>query len=321
MNLRTVFMGSPAFALPTLRALAQQYGVVGVITQPDKPAGRGNVLTPPPIKILAQELGLPLIQPRRLREPEAMAQLQTWAPDLIVVAAFGQILRPAVLDMPRYGCINVHASLLPRWRGAAPIQAAILAGDQESGVTIMKMDPGIDTGPVLSQRSIAIAPRDTAESLGEKLAELGAQALAETLPCYLSGECSPRPQEEFVASGAWNAEPLYAPMLRKEDGLLDPTQTAEALERRVRAMTPWPGAYLPWRSGLGGGLESGILKIHQAHVIACDSPDPGVAIVSERLPAIGTSHGVLALDVVQPPGKKPMPGRTFLQGARDWGKT
>jgi methionyl-tRNA formyltransferase len=181
MNVRVVFMGSPEFALPTLRLLSESYPVVGVVTQPDKPAGRGNLLTPPPVKILAEALGIEVIQPQRLREPWALEQLQIWQPDLIVVAAFGQILRPIVLDLPKFGCINVHASLLPRWRGASPIQAAILHGDRETGVTIMRMDPGMDTGPILSQHSIAIHPEDTAGSLSPRLAETGANLLIQTL--------------------------------------------------------------------------------------------------------------------------------------------
>ena len=187
MTPSTVFMGSPDLALPILQALAAHYPIVGVVTQPDRPAGRGQALTPPPVKVLAEKLALPVIQPRRLREPEAMERLRSWAPELIVVAAFGQILRPEVLDLPRYGCINVHASLLPRWRGAAPIQAAILHGDADTGVTIMKMDPGVDTGPLLSQRSLPISPQDTAASLSEKLSALGAELLLETLPAYLKG--------------------------------------------------------------------------------------------------------------------------------------
>ena len=173
-----VFMGSPEFALPSLRSLAKNFQVIGVVTQPDRPSGRGRVLTQPPVKILAAQLGLPVIQPNRLREPEFMEQLQVWSPDLIVVAAFGQILRPDVLALPPQGCINVHASLLPRWRGAAPIQAAIRHGDPEAGVTIMKMDPGVDTGPMLAQRAIPIQPDDTAGRLAEKLSMLGAELLS-----------------------------------------------------------------------------------------------------------------------------------------------
>ena len=177
MQPRIVFMGSPGFALPTLKALADHFPVVGVVTQPDRPAGRGRHLQPPPVKTLAQSMGLPLIQPQRLQDPDAMARLRAWAPELIVVAAFGQILRPEVLNLPPYGCLNVHASLLPRWRGAAPVQAAILHGDPETGVTIMKMDPGLDTGPIISQRATRIGSEDTGGALSDRLARLGAQLL------------------------------------------------------------------------------------------------------------------------------------------------
>jgi methionyl-tRNA formyltransferase len=310
MNIHTVFMGSPEFALPTLRMLAQSLPVVGVITQPDRPAGRGQALTPPPVKVLAEELGIAIIQPRRLREPEAMQQLAAWKPDLVVVAAFGQILRPEVLDLPTYGCINVHASLLPRWRGAAPIQAAILHGDQTSGVTIMRMDPGIDTGPILSQKSIPILPDDTSASLGQRLAELGAELLAQTLPGYLNGEIKPIPQEEN------SGEPTtYAPMLKKENGLLDFSKPAAILERGVRAFTPWPGAFTFW--------QGQALKIIKAHAASATNPSkgtPGEPVVFQGLPAMTTSQGLLIFDELQPAGKKPMAGEVFLRGARGWGK-
>ena len=177
---RIVFMGSPDFAVPALDALAARYLIGGVVTQPDRPAGRGGTLVTPAVKQAAQRLGFPVIQPEKMRAPEAMAQLHAWAPDVIVVAAFGQILRPAVLDLPRFGCVNVHGSLLPRWRGAAPIQAAILAGDSETGITIMKMDTGVDTGPILSQRAIPIFPDDTGGSMFARMAPLGADLLLET---------------------------------------------------------------------------------------------------------------------------------------------
>src|SRR5215211_7077253 len=222
-----VFMGSPDFALPTLQALAEHYEVVGVVTQPDRAAGRGRERKAPPVKTLALELGIPVMQPEKLRLPEAMEQLRAWAPDLIVVAAFGQILKQDVLELPRFGCINVHASLLPRWRGAAPINAAILHGDEETGVTIMQMDVGLDTGPMLSQRSIPLMPEDTAGSVFEKLSTLGADLLLETLPDYLSGKLTPTPQPEEGVT--------YAPMLKKEEGQLDFTHEVNELERRVRA--------------------------------------------------------------------------------------
>jgi methionyl-tRNA formyltransferase len=275
---------------------------LGVVTQPDRPAGRGGNLHPPAVKVAALRLGLPIIQPEKLRTPEAMAQLQAWSPDLIVVAAFGQILRPAVLDLPHHGCINIHGSLLPRGRGAAPIQASILAGDEETGITIMKMDPGVDTGPILSQCTLPIAPDDTGGTLFEKMAPLGAELLLETLPRYLSGKLLPRPQP---AEGA-----TYAPMLKKEDGLLDFKRPAMELERRVRAMNPWPGAYFDWNGAL--------LKVLRARVSGGKSQGAGYRLTMEGRPAVGTSDGILILDEVQPAGKKPMPGKAFLAGAREW---
>jgi methionyl-tRNA formyltransferase len=299
---RIVFMGSPDFAVPALEALAAKYLLVGVVTQPDRPAGRGGNLKPPAVKEAALRLGIPIIQPEKLRQPDAMAQLRIWAPDLIVVAAFGQILRPDLLDLPKWGCINIHGSLLPRGRGAAPIQAAILAGDKETGITIMKMDPGVDTGPVLSQRYIPISPEDTAGTLFKKLAPLGASLLLETLPRYLSGELLPRPQP---AEGI-----TYAPMLKKEDGRLDFTQPAAVLERRVRAFNPWPGTWFEWNDAS--------LKVLYARTSAEKGPGAGHRLIVEGRPAFGTGDGILILEEIQPAGKKPMPGKAFLAGARDW---
>ena len=199
MKTRIVFMGSPEYALPALRLLDQTYQVAGVVTQPDRPAGRGRTLAPPPVKQLAEELGLPVMQPKRLREPESFAQLLAWQPDLIVVAAFGQILRQNVLDLPTLGCINIHASLLPRWRGASPIQAAIRHGDKQTGVTIMLMDRGVDTGPLLSQRVVDILPKDTAETLSQRLSISGAELLVETLPGFINGQIPPVEQDHSLA--------------------------------------------------------------------------------------------------------------------------
>jgi methionyl-tRNA formyltransferase len=308
MSIRTVFMGSPEFSLPALQGLAKQFPLVGVVTQPDRPAGRGRVLTPPPVKLLARQLGIPVIQPRRMREPQAMQQLQDWDPELIVVAAFGQILRAEVLDLPRFGCVNVHASLLPRWRGAAPIPAAILHDDAETGVTIMLMDPGVDTGPMLSQRALPIRPDDTAGALSERLSVLGGELLLETLPSYLSGELQPIPQDDSAAT--------YAPMLKKEDGRLDFSLPAAELERQVRAFNPWPGTFLEW--------QGQPLKIHRARAVRSNVMAgrfwnaPGTRETYEDRPAVGTSQGLLVLDLVQPAGKRPIPGSEFLRGARAW---
>ena len=298
---KIVFMGSPDFALSTLQALHKAYPVVGVVTQPDRAAGRGRELKPPPIKPLALELGIPIIQPEKLREPEAMVQLREWSPDAIVVAAFGQILRQDVLDLPKFGCINVHASLLPRWRGAAPINAAILHGDEETGVTIMKMDVGLDTGPILTQRSVRIKSDETAGSLFETLSTLGADLLLETLPGYFAGEITPRPQPEEGVT--------YAGMMKKQEGELDFLQPAADLERKVRAFNPWPGTYFDW--------DGGMLKVHRASVGA-GKKRAGERTVHDGMPAVGTSDGLLVLEEVQPPGKKRMPGKAFLAGAREW---
>ena len=302
MNEKVVFMGSPEFALPSLQALADHYQVVGVITQPDRPAGRGRQITPPPVKTLALSLGIEVIQPERLRQPEAQEKLRAWSPDLIVVTAFGQILRQNVLDLPRFGCINVHASLLPRWRGAAPIQAAILHGDTISGATIMRMDPGIDTGPILSQCHIPILPEDTAGSLAPRLAQAGAAFLIDTLPAFLSGRLQPQEQDESQAT--------YAPMLKKEQGPLDFSQSATVLANLVRAFNPWPGAAIPW--------SDQPLKVHRARALIAEIAMPGKRAVIDGLPAIAAADGWLLLEEVQPAGKRVMSGTTFLLGARGW---
>ena len=304
MSTRIVFMGSPEFALPALQALNDNFTVVGVVTQPDRASGRGRALKPPAIKNLSQELGVPHIQPKRLNESDAMQQLQAWQPGVIVVAAYGQILKPAVLDLPPHGCVNVHASLLPRWRGASPIQAAILHGDSETGITIMRMDPGMDTGPILSQRALPIQPDDTAGALSPRLSELGGELLIETLSAYLAGEITPQPQDSALAT--------KAPLLKKSDGLLDFNRPAYELERQIRAYNPWPGAFIHWKE------QS--LKIHRSQVVNMPVKIPGKLIIHEKLPAISTSDGLLVLEEVQPAGKKPIAGKTFLNGARGWGE-
>ena len=302
---RIVFMGSPDFAAISLRALAQKFNIVGCVTQPDRRAGRGKKLISPPVKILADELDIPTIQPHRIRDEEAMDALHSFAPDLIVVAAYGQILRPELLALPRYGCVNVHGSLLPRWRGAAPIQAGILAGDAEAGITIMLMDEGVDTGDMLSKRAIPIADDDTTETLFNKLAPLGAELLVETLPQYIAGEITPQPQPEKGAT--------YAKMLKKADGKLDFSKTAVELERQIRAFSPWPGSFFEW--------EGKRIKVHRAKVETQKSPGVGTQVQVGGVPAVGTSEGILLLEEIQPAGKKTMSGKSFLAGGgRDWGK-
>jgi methionyl-tRNA formyltransferase len=299
-------MGSPDFSLPTLSILARSYHVIGVITQPDRASGRGQELKSPPVKTLALELNIPILQPEKLRVPEAMEQLRGWAPDLIVVAAFGQILKKDVLDLPRYGCINVHASLLPRWRGAAPINAAILAGDEETGVTIMQMEAGLDTGPMFAKRSICLNPDDTTGSVLGKLSKLGADLLNQILPDIISGTLTAQLQPPAGAT--------YAPMLKKEDGLLDFTYTAIELERRVRAMNPWPGAWFEWNGHP--------LKVMRASVVSGEKGlVSGSRFTVKGRPAVMSADGALILDEVQPAGRKVMSGHSFIAGAREWDGT
>lgn len=304
MEIKIVFMGTPDFGIPALRGLADHFDVTGVFTQPDRPAGRGRKPAPPAIKSEAQALGLPVFQPSSLHKPAVMDQLSLWDPDLIVVAAYGHILPPSILDFPPHGCLNLHASLLPRWRGAAPINAAILHGDNQTGVTIMKMDRGLDTGPILRQRAVDIGKDDTAGDLFQTLSHLGAQLLVETIPAYVQGGVQPRPQDESLAT--------YAPALDKEDGKLSFNRAAEKIARKVRAFHPWPGTFMFW--------EEKRLIIHQAHAEDVTSPGIGVLTTYGDYPAVGTAQGVLVLDEVQPAGKRAMAGDAFLRGAQAWGK-
>ncbi len=301
-SIRIMFMGSPVFAIPTLDALNRNYGVIGVITQPDRPAGRGKKENQSAIKQQAISLGLEIYQPQNLRDKQAVNQIENWKPNLIVVCAFGQILTQDILDVPKYGCLNIHASLLPRWRGASPIQAAILNGDRKTGISIMKMDAGLDTGPILVQKEIQIFPDDNAQTLSEKLSALGADLLIEILPLYFEGQLTLIEQN--------NAQKTIAALVKKEDGKLNFLQTAEELERRIKAYNPWPGAYFQWRDKS--------LKVLKAHIIKSKVPEPNHRYVIEKYPGIGTSSNILILDVVQPAGKKPMQGNEFLNGARDW---
>lgn len=299
---RVIFMGTPDFAVPTLAALAESsYRLAGVVTQPDRPAGRGRKLEVSPVKAFAQRHGVPILQPPALKTPEAVADLAALRPDVIVVAAFGQILRPAVLDLPPHGCINVHASLLPRWRGAAPVQAAILAGDQVTGVTIMRMDAGMDTGPILAQTALAIQAHDTGGSLTDRLAQQGADLLIDTLPRWLAGEITPQPQDASLAT-------LCRP-LRKEQGQVDWTRPAGEIARAVRAFNPWPAASTAW--------QGQPLKILQAEALPGPSGEPpGLARQVAGDVVVSTGDGLLRLDLVQLAGRAAMPGRDFARGQR-----
>jgi len=296
---RIIFMGTPDFAVPCLTTLIETQTVVGVVTQPDKPAGRGNRLRPSPVKVVAEAAGIPVYQPKTLRKEEAAAPLREWQPDLIVVAAFGQILRPHVLYLPPRGSLNVHASLLPRWRGASPIQHAILAGDETTGVTLMQMDEGLDTGAMYIQESLNIDPRETAATLHDRLAELGAGMLSRHLEDILDGRLSPVPQDDVGFT--------YAPMIRKEAGEIDWRQDADSLDRHVRAMTPWPGAFT-WWSGVP-------LKVLSARRL--DSLPPGIPGQVVGVPdgvAVATESGGLLLGTIQAPGKRATAAEDFVRG-------
>jgi methionyl-tRNA formyltransferase len=298
-SLRTVFMGTPEFALPTLRTLIDAgLNLVGVYTQPDRPKGRGNVLTPPPVKILAAEHGIPVFQPVKLRAPEVVEELRQLAPDLVVVVAFGQILPKSVLDIPRYGCINVHASLLPRYRGAAPINKAIMDGEEATGVTTMLMDVGLDTGPMLVKKSLPIGLEDTAGLLHDRLAELGAEAMGETLSRLCAGTLNPEPQDDALST--------YAPMLKKEDGRIDWSRPAAEVHNRVRGLDPWPGAYT--------SLDGEVLKIARTLPEAGMGAPGTVVSADANGVCIACGDGVLRIRELQLPGKKRLGAAEFLRG-------
>lgn len=306
---RIVYMGTPNFAVPALAALHETgaglgWEVVGVVTQPDRPAGRGKRLLMSPVKEYALAHDLPVLQPGRLRrEPDAIQSLAGLAPDVMVVAAYGQILPKAVLEIPRFGCLNIHASLLPAWRGASPITAALLAGQAETGVTLMLMDVGMDTGPMLAQAKMAIGADDTTASLSKKLAAQGAALLVETLPHWLDGEIAPVDQADLPG------EVSFCSLVKKEDGEIDWKQPAAHIERMLRAYTPWPSAFTAWK-----GQN---FKIWQARVLAGNA-GAGKVVSTENGVAVGTGNGLLELVIVQPAGKRAMDIRSFLNGAPDF---
>jgi len=305
-----VFMGSPQFAVPTLEALARDHTILAVFTQPDKPAGRGQQLAAVPVKQWAVAQGVLVHQPKSFRkEPQAIDVLRDLRPEVIVVAAYGLILPPAVLDVPPRGCLNVHGSILPRHRGAAPIAAAILAGDAETGITIMKMDAGLDTGPLLSVAREPIRPDDTTASLSERLSLIGAQLMAGTLPKYLSGAIAPQPQPEEGAT--------YSPRIDKADAQIDWRKPAAEIERMVRAYTPWPGAQTMWNGQLVKVLKAeisptGALRRDQGSGLG----DQAGLVVKLDDGSIGvvTGEGMLVLKEIQLAGRKAMKAEDFVRG-------
>ena len=304
MNVRTIFMGSPQFSVTVLKALFQSpCEIVAVYTQPDKLAGRGHRVVSSPVKEAALERGIPVIQPKDFSSAEVMQKLASFRPELIVVAAFGLILPPQVLSLPRFGCLNVHASLLPRHRGPSPVANAILCGDEFTGVTIMLMDEGIDTGAILAQEKLKISPQDTTGSLTLKLAEMGAKLLLEVLPKWFQGQLDPKAQDDSLAT--------YSRLLTSHDGEIDWHLSALDLWRRIRAYDPWPGCYT-WYRGKR-------LKIHQASPTEDEAQgEVGQVIARNGISRIGvvTGHGVLELGVVQLEGRRKMPIADFVRGER-----
>ena len=307
--MRIVFMGTPEFAVPSLVTLHEaapdhHWEVVAAVTQPDRPSGRGNKVVAGPVKAQAQRFGLPVLQFTSFRkDPAALPALAALQPDLLVVAAYGLILPRAVLALPKHGAINVHASILPAYRGASPITTAILDGRATTGVTIMLMDVGMDTGPALSQAEQTIHPNDTTASLSERLASQGAELLVKTLPGYLAGEIAPTPQDQLPG------EVSLCRLIKKEDGQIDWKMPAAPIERMTRAYAPWPSAYTTW--------QGETFKIWRAQVIP-GSATPGRVITTPQGTAVGTGDGLLLLHNVQPAGKRAMDIRSFLNGAPDF---
>lgn len=308
-TIRTLFMGTPDFAVPALQALLAgddslqtRFKVVGVATQPDRPSGRGNKVSMSPVKTRALQAGVPVMQPASLRKDAAAVDaIRALQPDLLVVAAYGLILPPSVLEIPPLGCINIHASLLPAYRGASPITAAILDGCHETGVSIMLMDAGMDTGPVLAQASLPILADDTTESLSSRLAALGAATLLPVLDAWVRNAIAPIPQEQL------SGEATIVRMIKKEAGHIDWSLPAVQIERMTRAFQPWPTAWTEWRGEP--------LRILSAHVADGTGGTPGEVIRREGEIAVVTGEGILVLDLVQPAGKRPMEARAFVNGA------
>ena len=300
---RVLFYGSPDFAVPTLRALIDSpYRPTAVVTQPDARAGRGRALRPPPVKELAASYGIPALQPERLRDRAAIAQISSLRPTLQIVAAYGQIIPVEILDLPEQGTLNVHASLLPRWRGASPISAAILHGDEETGVTIMLVDETEDTGDILRQRPTSIDPAEHAGQLSDRLAQLGAGLLMETIPDWLDGKVAPQPQNSSLATRARR--------VKKQQGRIDWNASAGEIARHVRAYTPWPAATTM--------LGRSAIRITQASSNEqTASGEPGLIVGAGKTIDVATGEGLLAIERLQRAGKRELRAEEFVRGTRD----
>ena len=301
---RIVFFGTPDFAVPTLAALVEAgRRPVRVVTQPARPVGRGQKLQDPPVAAWARGRGLPVAQPEKVRDPAFLAEMKALAPDVAVVVAFGQIFPRDLLALPRLGCVNVHASLLPRWRGAAPIQAAIAAGDARTGVTTMLMEAGLDTGPMLLEEETEIGPDETAEELSRRLAEMGGRLLVRTLERLERGDLESRPQDSAAAT--------YAPRLTREDGRVDWTRPAQETANRLRAFTPWPG-----QSAMLGGEPVKLVRVEVLQESSDEVPGTFLGMRDGRLAVVCGGGSVLGLAELQRPGRKPLKGADFANGER-----
>jgi len=300
-GMRIIFMGTPEFACPTLGTLIERgEQVVAVVTQPDRPKGRGQQTLPPPVKLLAEQHGIPVLQPVKVRHPDAIEEIRSLEPDLIVVVAFGQILPKALLEIPKYGCINVHASLLPRYRGAAPLNWCIINGESETGVTTMMMDVGLDTGDMLLKKSTPINPDEDTRSLHDRMSQVGAELLAETLDQLAAGGLAPEKQDDALT--------CYAPMLKKEDGQIDWSKDAASIKNLVRGMTPWPGAF--------SYLDEKLLKVYRVQA-ASGSGNPGEVLSAGRDGIeIACGEGSIIIHELQLEGKKRLAAAEFLAGCK-----
>jgi methionyl-tRNA formyltransferase len=297
-------MGTPAFAVPSLSAVAASENVTLVVTNPDRPSGRGQTLGPPPVKVEALRLGLPVFQPEKARHPDSVARIAAEAPDLIVVVAYGHILPKSILDIPKRCCINVHASLLPKYRGAAPINWAIARGEEMTGITIMKMDVGMDTGPMLHVREMPVGDGDTAETLFPRLSHLGSEALIEALRKLRAGTLAETPQDDSQAS--------YAPMLKKEHGLIDWSKPAREVRNLIRGMTPWPSAYT-FHDGKALKVLSASVKDERGS--SAGAPGEILEVGRDGI-LVACGDGSISLGQVQPEGGRPMDSRAFASGRR-----
>ena len=298
---RIVFFGTPSFAEKCLVALHTKYNIIGVVTQPDRPSGRGKTIKSSEVKTSATNFNIPTITPTNINTVSSIDKITKWKPDLIVVAAYGQILKHEILKIPNNGCLNLHASLLPKYRGASPISASIINNDFYTGVTIMQMDNGMDSGPILSQQKININPSDTTGTLTKKLAHIGSNLLCETIPYYISGISQPITQDETLVS--------YAPKLSKDSGHLDFNKTASYLEKQIRAMSPWPGTYTLFNKER--------IKIIEAEVTTGNLPIGQVNKIDKSV-LVGTQEGLLKLLQIQPPGKRVMSALDYSQGHKSF---